>query len=108
MDEYDSLVEYVSDAMADGYVIEAEDFEGRQCAYCGDMTPFVDFPDGVETWDVTVQEPNLDEPEPYVHRHYFCSEICKSDAKRDILWNTEPQWHEEPEVIHVNELEGKV
>ena len=101
IEEYDSLGAYLSDAMDAGYTLEAEDFEGRDCAYCGETIPFVDWPDGVVTWDVRVHDPDEDEPEPYYARYYYCSEECRHDAK------LEPESHAEPTMIHVDDIEGK-
>lgn len=107
IEDYDDIETYIADAMAEGYTLEAADFEGRQCAYCGETIPFAEFPDAAVTWDVPIQEPGC-EPSGYVARHYFCSDDCRSDAKRDVQWNVDGEWHEEPDRIHEDDIAGRV
>lgn len=108
VDDYDDLREYISDAMAEGYTIEAEDFEGRPCAYCGDTIPFVDWPEGVVLWQTAVVDGETGGKEPYIQRDYFCSEECKHDAMRDAEWLADENGrrHDDGDRIHVDELEA--
>lgn len=109
VEDYDDLEAYIADAMAEGWTLEAEDFEGRQCAYCGDLIPFVDWPEGVVTWDTEVVDPDTGETEPYIQRDYFCSEGCRHDAKRDAEWLQNPQDRpDEGDRIHVDDVDGRV
>lgn len=110
-DDYDSIEEYIADAMAEGYTIEASDFEGRPCSYCGELLDFAEWmqnPDSVETWDIRVQDPDQSEPEPYYARYYFCSETCRKEARKDEGWLTGESAHGEEDRIHKDELEGMV
>jgi len=106
-DDYDRVEEYISDAMAEGYTIEADDFAGRQCSYCGEVIPFHEWPENVVMWDTRVQEIGKDEPEPYIQRDYFCSEQCKLDAQRDEAWlrHEDGARHDEGDRIHVDDVE---
>lgn len=94
-DEYDDLEAWIGDAMAEGYTIEAEDFEGRECQYCGETIPFVDWPEAVVFWDV-----QLIDSDEYYARYHFCSDDCKKSAMWDEDWSAE--WEE----LHEDELEG--
>lgn len=107
IDDYDSVEEYIAAAMKEGYVIEAEDFEGRPCAYCCETIPFTDFPDGVVTWDVRVQDPG-EEPEPYFSRNYFCSEDCKKSAQYDEEWLRNGSECQDTDMVPEDQLEGMV
>lgn len=112
-EDYDDLATYIHDAMADGYTIEASDFEGRPCSYCGDLLDFAEWqrnPDAVVTWDTRVHDPDCDEPEPYVHRDYFCSEECREQANRDVEWlqNIDGRKHDDGDRIHVDDVEGRI
>ena len=84
--DYDDVATYIAEAMAEGYTIEADDFEGRPCAYCGEVIPFADWPQNVVTWDTPVVDPETGEKDPFIHRDYFCSEDCRSAAKHDGEW----------------------
>lgn len=106
-EDYENPTEYIEDAMEEGWTLEAEDFEGRRCAYCGEVLPFVDWPDGVETWDTPVLEPDSLEREPYVQRDYFCSEECIREARTDSHWlQSAHNRYDEGDRIHVDDLEG--
>lgn len=100
-EDYDSIAEYLQDAFAEGFTIEAEDFEGRECDYCGDVIPFDGWPENVVMWDIPVQEPDDDEPDDYYARYYFCSEECKREFQRDADASADP------DMIHEDELEGR-
>lgn len=102
---FDDLAEDIRERMEEGILVTAEDFEGRPCAYCGELIDFVDWPDNVVTWDVRVQEPGRDEPDPYVHRFYFCSESCKSAYERSEEHLQGDASHGEFDEIHVDELD---
>jgi hypothetical protein len=80
-DDYDSIEQYIADAMADGYTIEADDFEGRECACCGEIIPFTDWPNNVVQWDIGERDMESNEDTNYFYRYYFCSEDCKKDAQ---------------------------
>lgn len=103
----DDIEEFIVEKMEEGLKIEAEDFEGRQCSYCGETIPFTDFPDGVVTWDIRVQDPGED-PEPYFARHYFCSEDCKKSAQYDEEWTRNGSEYEDPDMVPEDQLEGRV
>lgn len=110
-DEFDSVEEYIAACMDAGYTIEAEDFEGRPCSYCGELLDFAEWmrdPDAVVTWDIRVHEPDEPEPEPYFARYYFCSEECRDNATRDDGWLTGETDYGEPNHIHEDDVEGHV
>ncbi|WP_135306342.1 hypothetical protein [Haloarcula amylovorans] len=101
IDDYDSIAEYVADAMAAGHTIDGDDLEGRDCQYCEELIPFADWPESVVTWDIRIQEPG-EEPSDYYGRHYFCSNECRRQAHQDAEWSASH------EAIHEDELEGRV
>lgn len=105
IEDFDSVGEYIAAAMEAGYTIEAEDFEGRPCSYCGTLIDFVDWPENVVAWDIREQDPD-DPPTGYYHRNYFCSDECKSNAMRDEAWLSGEASHGEADVIHEDDLEG--
>lgn len=110
-DDYDSVAEYITDAMAEGYTIEASDFEGRPCTWCGDLLDFAEWmqdPSVVVTWDIRVQDPDESEPEPYYARYYYCSEECKKADRRAVMENSGMHPYGEEDRIHVDRLEGNV
>lgn len=104
-EDYDSVREYIADCMEAGYTIEAEDFEGRPCSYCGELIDFVDWPDNVVIWDIRVHDPDKDEPEPYVARYYFCSEDCKQESCSDEDWLSGEGKYGEEDRLHIDEID---
>lgn len=107
--DYDSIEEYIADAMAEGYTIEAEDFEGRPCSFCGELLDFAVWmrdPDAVVTWDIRSHDPDEPEPEPYYFRYYYCSTECRTDAETVIVEQGSYEEFGEPDHIHKDELEG--
>lgn len=105
-DEYDDVGEYIADAMAEGYTIEAEDFEGRPCAYCGEMIPFVEWPENVVMWDTEVQDMETGEKPGVIVRTYFCSEECKSSAVWDEEFVRNGSEYQDPDRIDEDQLEA--
>jgi hypothetical protein len=100
----DHLEEYICDQLENGIEVTADDFEGRQCFYCGEMVSFVDVqqdPDALVTWDVQV----LGDPNRY-HRDYFCSEECKSDAMRDPSYLAGGSEYGDSDVLKTDDLEA--
>ena len=96
----DDIREAIEEAMEEGFEVTAEDFEGRDCAYCGDLIPFTEWPENVVTWDIRVQEPG--EPkEPYFARYYYCSEECKKKAKHQ----GQDVEVADPDIIHEDEID---
>ena len=111
IEDFDSVEEYIGACMDTGYTIEAADFEGRPCAFCGELIDFARVmrdPDvDVPTHDIEVGDPETGENEPYVDRHYFCSEDCRDEATGSVEWFFNGQTeHVEPDRIHVDDLEG--
>lgn len=101
IEDYDSIEEYIREQMEDGIEVTAEDFEGRDCAHCGETIPFTEFPDGVVTWDVPVHDPDEPEPEPYYARYYYCSEECKRANARIAKSESEP------DMIHEDDIDDE-
>ncbi|QCW05265.1 hypothetical protein [Natrinema pallidum] len=113
IEDYDSIDSYIDDALEAGWTLEAEDFEGRPCAYCGDLIDYADVmgdPEfDVPTYDIRVTDPDADGPEPYIDRHYFCSADCRDTARRSTEWHLTGQTeHVEPDRIHIDDVEGMI
>lgn len=102
IEDFDSVEEYISAAMNEGWTITAEDFEGRPCAYCGELLEFVDWPENVVTWDIRI---GVEEKTEYFQRSYFCSEDCKKDAQYDEEWLRDGSPYDEGDRLHESELE---
>ena len=97
----EDVEEYIREKMAEGIEVDAEDFEGQECAYCNETISFTDWPKNVVFWDVRIQEPG-EEPTEYYARYYLCSEECKRKLQRDP--DSSAEWDE----IHEDNLEGKL
>ena len=96
----EDVEEYIREQMGEGIEVDADDFEGRECAYCEDTIPFTDWPENVVFWDVRIQEPG-EEPSEYFARYYLCSNSCKRELQRDP--DASAEWDE----IHEDNLEGE-
>lgn len=113
IDDYDDPAEYIDAALEEGWTLEADDFEGRPCAFCGELIDYADVmgdPDHeVPTYDIQVADPDAGEDEPYVDRHYFCSTDCRKSARGSVEWHLRGQTeHAAPDWIHVDDVDGVV
>lgn len=104
IDDFDSVEEYIGAAMSGGWTLEAEDFEGRDCAYCGETIPFDEWSENVVMWDIPVQEPG-EEATGYYMRRYFCSDGCKREFMCDGEMARNGSPHQDADELHEREME---